>query len=77
MNNGGAAIAKIGMGNIPVDVVLPVRREVVVDDEGNLLDIDAPGEQVGGDEDARRAGPKLPHDNITLLLVHVAVLKSL
>ena len=52
MNNGGAAIAKMGMGNIPVDVVLPVRREVVVDDEGNLLDIDAPGEQVGGDEDA-------------------------
>ena len=77
MNNGGAAIAKMGMGNIPVDVVLPIRREIVVDDEGNLLDIDAPGEQVGGDEDARGARPKLPHDNITLLLVHVAVLKSL
>ena len=33
----------------PVDVVLPICGEVVVDDEGNLLDIDAPGEQVGGD----------------------------
>lgn len=61
--------------NAPVDVVLPVCGEVVVDDERNLLDINAPGEQVGGDEDARRARPELPHDYVTLLLVHVAMLK--
>ena len=60
---------------IPVDVVLPICGEVVVDDEGNLLDIDAPGEQVGGDEETRRARPELPHDNVTLLLIHVAMLK--
>ena len=59
----------------PMDVVLPVCGEVIVDNEGNLLDINAPGEQISGDENTRRAWPKLPHNNITLFLVHVAMLK--
>ena len=39
----------------PMDVVLPVCGEVIVDNEGNLLDINAPGEQISGDENTRRA----------------------
>ena len=59
-----------------MDIVLPVGGEVVVDDEGDLLDVDAPGKQVGGDEDSGGAGAELTHDHITLLLVHVAVLEK-
>ena len=58
----------------PVDVVLPVGGKIVVDNQRDLLDIDTPGEEVGGDEDARGAGAKLSHDHVTLLLVHVSVL---
>lgn len=56
-----------------VDVVLAVGREVVVDDQGDLLDIDTTGEKVGGDEDTGRTRAELLHDHITLTLVHVTV----
>lgn len=56
-----------------VDVVLPVGGEIVVDDQGNLLDIDTTGQKVSGNQDTRRAGTELLHDKITLGLVHVTV----
>jgi hypothetical protein len=56
-----------------VDVVLAVGGQVVVDDEGDLLDIDTTGKEVSGDEDTGRSGTELLHDDITLGLVHVAV----
>lgn len=56
-----------------VDVVLAVGGKVVVDDQGNLLDVDTTGEQVGGDQDTGRTGTELLHDNVTLALVHVTV----
>ena len=52
---------------IPVDVVLPVGGQVVVDDEDDLLPINALGQQVCRDQDTRRAGSELPHDHIALL----------
>jgi len=39
----------------PVDVILSVGGQVVVDDERDLLDVDASGEEIGGDENARRS----------------------
>jgi hypothetical protein len=56
-----------------MDVVLAVGGQVVVDDKGDLLDIDTTGEQVGGDQDTGRSGTELLHDHVTLGLVHVAV----
>jgi hypothetical protein len=56
-----------------MDVVLTVGGKVVVDDEGNLLDVDTTGEEVSGDEDTGRSRAELLHDNITLGLVHVTV----
>jgi hypothetical protein len=56
-----------------VDVVLAVGREVVVDDQRDLLDVDTTGEKVSGDQDTGRAGSELLHNNVTLALVHVAV----
>ncbi len=56
-----------------MNVVLTVVWQVVVDDQGDLLHIDTTGEQVSGDEDTRRARSELSHDDLALLLVHVAV----
>jgi hypothetical protein len=74
--DGDALAAKTAAATDSVDVVFPVGREVVVDDERDLLDVDSAGEQVGGDEDTGGAGAELTHDDITLLLVHVSVLKK-
>ena len=52
---------------IPVDVVLPVAGEVIVDDQGHLLDVNTTGQQVGGDQHTAGPGPELAHDHITLL----------
>ena len=56
-----------------MDVVLTVGGEIVVDDQGNLLDIDTTGQKVSGDQDTRRAGSELLHNQVTLSLVHVTV----
>lgn len=56
-----------------MDVVLTVGGEIVVDDQGNLLDVDATGQKIGGNEDTRRTRSELLHDNITLGLLHVAM----
>lgn len=56
-----------------VNVVLPVAGKIVVDDQRNLLHVDTTSEQVGGDQDTRRARAELAHDDLTLRLLHVAV----
>lgn len=56
-----------------MDVVLTVGGEVVVDDQRDLLDVNTTSQQVGGNEDTRRAGTELLHDEVTLGLVHVTV----
>lgn len=56
-----------------MDIVLPVGGQVVVDDEGNLLNVDSSGEEISGDEDAGGSRTELAHDDVTLLLVHVPV----
>lgn len=56
-----------------VDVVLLARRQVVVDNKGDLLDVDTSGEQVGGDQDSGRTGSELLHDELPSGLVHVTV----
>ena len=58
---------------IPVNIVLSVGGQVVVDDEGDLLDVDASREKIGGDENAGRSRAELAHDDVPLFLVHVAV----
>lgn len=56
-----------------VDVVLAVSGQVVVDDQGDLLNVDTTGEKVGGDQHTGGAGAELLHDDVTLALVHIAV----
>jgi hypothetical protein len=56
-----------------VDVVLTVGREIIVDDQGDLLDIDTTSQKISGNQDTRRTRSELLHNQITLTLVHVTV----
>lgn len=56
-----------------VNVVLTVGGQIVVDDQGNLLNIDTTGEKISGDENTRRSRAELFHDDIALSLLHVTV----
>ena len=56
-----------------MNVVLTVGGEIVVDDEGNLLNVDTTGQKISGDQDTRRTRSELLHNQITLSLVHVTV----
>lgn len=68
-----ALSAKPATATDPVDVILTVGRQVIVDDEGHLLHVNATGKKVSGDQDARRTRAKLLHDHVTLALLHIAV----
>ena len=56
-----------------VEVVLNRSRQVIVDDQGNLLDIDTSGQQIGGDKNTARTGSELTHDEVSLLLIQIGV----
>lgn len=56
-----------------VDVVLDVAGKVVVDDEGDLLDVDTTSEKVSGDEDTGGTSAELVHDDVALLLGGLSV----
>ena len=61
---------------LPMNVVFLVAGQVVVDDEGNLLDIDTTSQQIGRDQNARGTGAELLHDIVAMGLLHVSVLES-
>ena len=50
-----------------MDVQLSVVGEVIVDDEGHLLDVDTTGPHVGGDQHTALSGSITRMDNILLL----------
>lgn len=61
---------------IPVNVVFSVCREVVVDDQRHLLDVNTTGEKIGGDQHPARSRSKFPHDDVPLTLFHVSMLNK-
>jgi len=56
-----------------MDVVFDVAGKVIVDDEGNLLDVDTTGEEIGGDEDAAASSAEFVHNDVTFLLCGFSV----
>jgi len=56
-----------------VNVVLQVARQVVVDDQGHLLDINTTGQKIGGDQNTTGTSTELVQDDITLLLRDVTM----
>jgi hypothetical protein len=47
--------------------------QIVVDHEGNLLDVNTTSQEISGDQDAGRTRSELAHNNVTLLLLHLTV----
>ena len=56
-----------------VDVGLRRRRHLVVDDVGELIDVETTGSDVGGHEQLGGSTAHPPHDTVALLLAHAAV----
>lgn len=56
-----------------VDVVFLLLRQLVVDDETNLLNVNTSGQQVSGNENSGGASSEFLHDHVSLHLVHLAV----
>jgi len=57
----------------PMDVVLLLEGELVVDNEADLLDIDTSCEEIGSDQHTDGTATELLHDDVTLDLVHLTV----
>ena len=70
----GHAVA-VGTGRTAdtVDVVLGVAGHVEVDDHRDVVDVDAAGDDVGGDDDVELAALELEHHLVALGLVEVGV----
>lgn len=59
-----------------MNVVLTVGGKVIVDDQRHLLDIDASCQEISCDQHSARARAELTHNEVSLLLVHVSMLKD-
>ena len=70
---GAAGGAHTGGAADAVDVGFGVFGDVVVDDVGDFVDVDAAGGEVGGDEDVDFAGFEAAHDAFAFVLHEVAV----
>mmetsp|Transcript_8500 Transcript_8500/g.27974 ORF Transcript_8500/g.27974 Transcript_8500/m.27974 type:complete len:232 (-) Transcript_8500:564-1259(-) len=71
--DGNALAAEAARPANAMDVELAVVGQIVVDDQRDLLHVDAAAPDVGGDENTRVPRPELGHNRIALLLGHVAV----
>jgi hypothetical protein len=58
-----------------MNVVFAIGRQIEVNDKRHLMDIDAARQQVGGNEHTGRAAAEFTHDQLTVVLFHIAVLK--
>jgi hypothetical protein len=56
-----------------MDIVLLLQGQLVVNNETDLLDINTSSEKISGDQDTDGTGSELLHDDLTFLLVHLAV----
>ena len=56
-----------------VNVVLLLEGELVVDNESNLLDVNASSQEIGGDENSCGASSEFLHDHVSLELVHLSM----
>jgi len=56
-----------------MNVVFFLWREIIVDHQVDLLDIDSSGEQIGGDQDSGGSSSELLHDKVSFFLVHGSV----
>ena len=60
---------------LPVNVIFSIGWQIIIDDQGDLLDINTASQQIGGNKDTGRTRSELTHNDIALFLVHVTMLK--
>mmetsp|Transcript_11574 Transcript_11574/g.12721 ORF Transcript_11574/g.12721 Transcript_11574/m.12721 type:complete len:380 (+) Transcript_11574:1082-2221(+) len=56
-----------------VNIVFDVIGRVVVDDKGDLLDINTTCQQIGGDQNSGSTGSEFSHDQFSLVLIHITM----
>jgi len=56
-----------------VDVVFLLKRQLVVDNEADLLNVDTTGKQVSANQHSDGARSELLHDDVSFKLVHLAM----
>jgi len=71
--NGNTLSTESTTSSDSVDVLFLGKRKIVIDNKGNLLNIDTSGEQIGGDEDSGSTSSEFSHDQISLVLIHITV----
>ena len=71
--DGGAFTAKATRAADSVDIVGSIIGDIIVDDEGDLRDVDAASPEVGGNEDSFFSRAKGLHDEVAVFLRHVAM----
>lgn len=59
--------------SLPVDVVFTMVGQIVVDHEGNLLDVNTTSQEIGRNQNAGRTRSELAHNDVTFLLLHLTV----
>lgn len=59
---------------LPMNVVFAVVRQVVVNDHGNLLNVNTTSQQISGDQDTTRTRSELLHNHLSFRLRHFTVL---
>jgi len=65
---------KAAAASNPMHIHLLLRWKVIIDDDGNLLNIDAAGQYVSRDQNPGRACPEVVEVSLTSLLVFLAML---
>lgn len=58
-----------------MNVVFAICWQIIVDNERHLLHVDTSSQQVRSDQDTRRSRAELLHDDFSIFLIHVSVLK--
>jgi len=70
----GNTLSSISTGSTDsVDVQLTIVRQIVVDDQRHLWDVETTGPNVGGNENSSLSRSELAHDFVSFFLWHVSV----
>jgi len=68
---GFSAVFSSGSPSDSMDVVFRVMRHVIIDDEGHIVDVNAPRDDIGSDKDRHFAIPEIKHNLIPLILLQI------
>jgi len=73
-SDGDSFPPKAAAASNPMHIHLLLLWKVVIDDDGNLLNIDAAGQHVSRDQNPGRACPEAVEESLTTLLVFLSML---